>query len=125
MDIMLEFFLEENIFVDDFDEGDVLFVNSDDIMDEVDVEKFINKFDSLKGYDDGLDSKIQVKLNDIEDLEDDSEYLKLIGNYSDNLYDLYEDEFEDFMVMDDDYHDLSYDEDDEEDEIVYKIDDKD
>lgn len=58
MDIMLEFFLEENIFVDDFDEGDVLFVNSDDIMDEVDVEKFINKFDLLKGYDDGLDSKI-------------------------------------------------------------------
>lgn len=29
------------------------------------------------------------------------------------------------MVMDDDYYDLSYDEDDEEDEIVYKIDDKD
>lgn len=58
MDIMLEFFLEENIFVDDFDEGDVLFVNSDDIMDEVDVEKFMNKFDLLKLYDDGLDSKI-------------------------------------------------------------------
>lgn len=29
------------------------------------------------------------------------------------------------MVMDDDYYDLNYDEDDEEDEIVYKIDDKD
>lgn len=58
MDIMLEFFLEENIFVDDFDDGDVLFVNSDDIMDEVDVEKFMNKFDLLKLYDDSLDSKI-------------------------------------------------------------------
>ncbi len=125
MDIMLELLLEENILADDFDDGDASFVNSDDIMDEVDAEKSMNKDDQSKGYDDGYSSKMQLKSNETEELEDDSDYSKLIRNYSDNSYDSYEDESEEFMVMDDDYHDSSYDEDDEDDEIVYKTDDKD
>lgn len=125
MDIMLELLLEENILADDFDDGDASFVNSDDIMDEVDAEKSMNKDDQSKGYDDGYSSKMQLKSNETEELEDDSDYSKLIRNYSDNSYDSYEDESEEFMVMDDDYHDSSYDKDDEDDEIVYKTDDKD
>ncbi len=123
--LCLELLLEENILADDFDDGDASFVNSDDIMDEVDAEKSMNKDDQSKGYDDGYSSKMQLKSNETEELEDDSDYSKLIRNYSDNSYDSYEDESEEFMVMDDDYHDSSYDEDDEDDEIVYKTDDKD